>query len=311
MIVEDAPRPGALAEVAALVEACREHDGALPLDEPARLALQGGSAGEGIQHRLVHAGPEDQERSGALLGYASILSDGTVQGAVHPRHRRRGIGSALLEAVLARRSDAGVWVHGDLPGSLAFLRARGLEVVRELLTMHRPLTPADASLEAEQVPGVRLIAFSEADDQDAAADAWVRVNARAFADHPEQGRLTRADFEERRAQSWFDPAGLHLAIADGQGRELLGFVWTKREQGAADGELYAVATDPDAGGRGIARALITTALRGLARSGTEGVELYVEGSSTGAIRLYERLGFAVSGRDMQLRLRDGVEGGEA
>ena len=108
-------------QVESLLGAVTAHDGVSPLDEAARLALAGGSA----QHLLL---AEDQ----AVIAYASVLADGTVQGMVRPEARRRGHGTALLEAALAQRADAGVWAHGALEGSLAFLSANGLVETRRL-----------------------------------------------------------------------------------------------------------------------------------------------------------------------------------
>src|SRR5699024_2516652 len=103
------------ATVRELLDAVTAHDGVSPLDEAAVLALDADDA----RHLLV-------EEEGELRGYAGVLPDGTVQGMVHPAHRRRGHGTALLQEALALRPAAGVWAHGALEGSLAFLTAAGL-----------------------------------------------------------------------------------------------------------------------------------------------------------------------------------------
>ena len=229
----------------------------------------------------------------------SVLGDGTVQGMVDPAHRRRGHGSALLRAALALRPDAGVWVHGALEGSLAFLTDAGLTETRRLLTLRRDLGGAQPlpSAPAPTLEGLRLDTFEESRD----AEAWVAVNARAFADHPEQGALTRADLEQRLAQPWFDAEDMLVALRD---ETLVGFVWIKREQPGAtdrDAEIYVVATDPSVQGHRVAGHLMATVLERLERDGVPGVELYVEADNAPALRLYENWGFEVSGRDVQLR----------
>jgi mycothiol synthase len=298
MIVTDELRPELRPAVDLLLEHALAADGVAPLDEAARFALQA-DAPDGTLHLLVtdpsDAGGEPaDDPSVRVLGYASVLPDGTLQGTVDPASRRQGLGTSLLTAALERRPDAGVWAHGALPASLDFLRARGLEPVRELLTMRRPLGGGadEVPLREPRDPAVELDTFEAERD----ADDWVRVNARAFAQHPEQGRLTRADLDERMAQPWFDPQDLHVARRDGA---LLGFVWVKREDD--EDEVYAVGTDPDAAGTGIAGALLSRALRALADAGAEAATLYVEGDNTSAIALYEHLGFEVSGRDLQYR----------
>ena len=64
---------------------------------------------------------------------------------VHPRARRRGIGSAMARATSAKTSGQNqFWAHGTLEPARATASALGLRPVRELVQMRRPLreTPA-------------------------------------------------------------------------------------------------------------------------------------------------------------------------
>ena len=81
------------------------------------------------------------------------------------------------------------------------------------------------------------------------ADEVLRVNAAAFAHHPEQGSMDADDLAARMAEPWFDPAG--LLVAD-TGDRALGFHWTKQHD-ADLGEVYVVAIDPAAQGRGLGK----------------------------------------------------------
>lgn len=295
MITSDALSPEERLSVEALLEAATRHDDVSALDEAARLAL----SGPGARHLLI---PADAAMvDGTAVAYASILPDGTVQGMVHPSARRQGHGAALLRAALSERPDAGVWAHGALDASLAFLAAQGLEITRRLLTLHLDLT-GETSLPpvpTARIEGLELDSFVAERD----AEAWVQVNAQAFADHPEQGALTREDLDRRTAEPWFDPDDLMLARKD---EDLLGFVWVKREP-VADGEpavaeLYVVGTAPQAQGKGVAGHLIGAALHRLRDTGVQRVELYVEADNTAALELYRRWGFELAAEDVQLRL---------
>ena len=130
------------------------------------------------------------------------------------------------------------------------------------------------------------IGFDEAD--------WLAVNARAFADHPEQGRITRADLDERMAEPWFDPAGFLIGERDGR---MIGFHWTKEHPGGL-GEVYVLGVDPEAGRGGVGRALLLAGLRHLRTEGDTEVELYVEADHAGPVALYTRAGFEIRGRDV-------------
>jgi mycothiol synthase len=124
------------------------------------------------------------------------------------------------------------------------------------------------------------------------------VNARAFAQHPEQGRLTRADLEAREAEPWFDPAGLLLVE---RGDRLLAFGWTKVAT-PDEGEIYALGVDPDAQGRRLGPALTARMLIHLATRGVTRVVLYTEAENTPAIKVYRSAGFERSALDVVYRV---------
>ncbi len=144
--------------------------------------------------------------------------------------------------------------------------------------------------------GVRIRRFMPGHDE----DALLRVNAAAFADHPEQGRLDLNDLRARMAEEWFDPAGLLMAWEDG---ELLGFHWTKvpLRDGAPGpvGEVYVVGVSPDAQGRGLGKQLTLAGVQHMASQGRTEIILYVDAANAPAVGLYRRLGFEVFKTDTQ------------
>lgn len=295
-----------------LAEHAARTDGDLALDEAARLALRAEERAEGRVH-LVATAPGSAESGSvdpahdAPAGYASVLPDGTVQGVVDPAQRGRGIGTALLAAAEEAAHTAGqepaVWVHGDLPDSIAFLTRRGFVPTRSLFVMTAPLDepittvePADSSLTIRRFEPVR----------GSDLDQLQQVNARAFAGHPEQGQLTRADLQQRMNEDWFQPEDLF--VAESASGEMLGFAWLKRAGGTP--ELYVLGVDPSAQGKRLGAALLTRALGHLADEGEAAVELYVDGDNTAAVQLYEKQGFEITARHTQLRREESREGVE-
>ncbi|MGQ0624187.1 MAG: mycothiol synthase [Sporichthyaceae bacterium] len=276
---------GPVAErIATLDAALLEADGRSPWTEASRLALQ--AARPDVVHLLAFAGEQ------ALVGYAQVDPAGAVELGVHPAHRRRGLGTALLRA--AREvvpAPLRVWSHGQHPGAPALARTGGLVAVRELWRMRRSLPLEDAfdpPGPVELPPGIRVRTFGVGRDE----SEWLRVNAAAFAQHGEQGRLGPDDLAARMGTDWFEAAGFFLAF---RGADLVGFHWTKKHPATADspaaGEIYVLGVDPATHSGGLGRALSRIGLRHLAGAGLGSVLLYVDADNAAAIRVYTRLGF--------------------
>jgi mycothiol synthase len=266
-----------------LIGAARAADGVAPVGDQVLRELS--------QDRTRHLLATDGENLSGYLNLTPAAADAPAMAelVVHPSARRRGIGSAMARTGLSDGGDgARIWAHGNLGPARATAAALGLVVVRELLQMRRPLT----DLPVVTTPGgVRIETYSgPADDAE-----LLRVNAAAFAWHPEQGGWTEADITERRGESWFDPAGVFMAVDERTGK-LLGFHWTKVHSGDL-GEVYVLGVDPAAQGRGLGATLTLIGLHHLAErlsgSAHPTVLLYVEGDNSAAVKTYRRLGFEV------------------
>lgn len=276
-------------EVRRLAAGARAADGIEALGEQTLLALADTHAE--VRHLLV------RDEAGSLVGYAQVDLAGTPPSAelvVAPEARRVGLGRALLTAVhdvtAAEAGPPAVWAHGDLPAARALAAGAGLRAGRELLQLARDLPAGTAT--PVPPPGVSLRTFVVGSDE----EAVLAVNRRAFADHPEQGRLSRPDLEARMAEPWFDPEHLVLAERDGT---LVAFLWLKVEPGSAEGELYVLGVDPAAQGQGLGRLLTAVTLDRLGREGLDRVLLYTEAANTAAVRTYSAAGFTRSRVDVQ------------
>lgn len=276
-------RPGTLdvEGVLALAAAATAVDGVAPFSEQTHLSLTRPT--HPVAHHALLA-------DDVVIGYAQVDA-GSAELAVHPDHRRHGHGAALLAEVLAEHDGVAVWAHGPHQGAAPLAARAGLGVVRELWLMAAPLEP-DAGPAPAAPDGVRVTTF----EADADADDWVAVNARAFAGHPEQGRLTRADLDDRMAEPWFDPRWFWFARDVRDGR-VLGSLWGKVTDDV--GEVYAVGIDPDAQGRGLGGFFVATARAAFAAAGLRRVELYVEHDNTPAVAAYRRAGLVRARADVQ------------
>jgi mycothiol synthase len=229
---------------------------------------------------------------GDLAGYAQLESGpewSAGQLVVAPNHRRDGVGTQLLQRLIMEApTPLRVWAMGDTPAARSLATGVGMIRQRELLIMERRL---DDELPEPVVPaGVQVRTFLPGEDE----QDWLRVNAAAFASHPEQGLIDLDDLKDRLAEPWFDPKGFFVAIQDGA---MIGFHWTKQHEDHL-GEVYVLGIAPWASRQGLGKALLLTGLRWLQQQGNSRVKLYVESDHRAAIELYLTYGFAIASRDV-------------
>lgn len=288
-----AARPSDFELARRLIAAAEEHDGISPVSDQAMLAAAQGER----SLRLFRVGADDAPVAVGIAG------QGEIDLVVRPDARGQGYGSAALAELLAQSDGSALaWAHGENPAAEALLARAGFAPVRSLYRMALDpalLPPHDAQLHALHAPaGFELRAFDPEQPEDAAR--WVRANAAAFATHPEQGRVTEADFALMRAEEWFDPDDLLLLI-DETG-EAAGSTWVKTLHGPeVETELYAVGVRPEYAGRGLGALLLDATLIRMAQHRPSRVTLYVDGENERAVRMYERAGFTIDSRSRQWR----------
>ena len=277
--------------VAALLDAARAADGRAPLSERKGIDLLEDGP-DGLVTVLLTDGS-----SGEVAGLAQVSGHEGAWGielVVHPDRREEvaAIERPLVEQALDEVAGAGggkvhLWVTDAAPEIDALAAELGLRAGRELHQLRRAL-PVDGDGDASDRGALPTRPFVPGRDE----AAWLEVNNRAFASHPEQGGWTAATLAARVREPWFDPEGFRLHERDGR---LAGFCWTKvhRDQDPPVGEIYVIGVDPAFRGHGIGRPLVLAGLDWLAGQGITQAMLYADGDNRPALRMYADLGFTV------------------
>lgn len=280
--------------IAVLCERVTELDGVRPLSEGTEELLM---APNPDRFRSILAWIDDVLVGFAALVNATLDDSTTIELAVDRVGRGVRAERILLDRALNECDGAiRIWTHGSESSMARLAQSRGFVAVRQVWLMKRTL---GRDLEKFTVPAnISIRPFDPATD----TDDWLALNARAFLDLPDQGKLDRQDLAERLGADWFDPAGFlvaHDASDDDSVRPLLGFHWTKIHRpgsytelpAASVGEVYVLGVDPTAHGRGVGSALTLAGLQYLWHQGIRDVILYVESSNVAGIATYEKLGF--------------------
>lgn len=274
-----------IATVAELLAAAERADGHQALADHQWLDLvQGGRAGfaglvawePGHPHPVAYA---QVSRGNDSWGLELVVDP-------HHRYEMATIGPELLGAAVdVVRAEGGGSVHWWVSEATSMHHRLatdiGLHPTRLLHQMRRPLPTGLPTT-------VDTRAFVIGQDE----AAWLHVNNRAFARHPEQGGWDLATLAAREHEAWFDPEGFRLHERDGR---LAAFCWTKihHDRHPKLGEIYVIAVDPDFHGLGLGRELTLVGLASLAERGITVGMLHVDADNLAAVTLYRSLGFEI------------------
>lgn len=252
-------------------------------------------------------------RDDRLVGYADFfLGKGEdspeatfyTWGVVHPQWRRQGLGRRLLDRLYRRASerlaeveDKPVYFQGHArdveEDRKALFESFGLERVRYFVNLARPINNGLPPVEAPA--GYRLRTFDRARD---AETVW-RVDNAAFQDHwgftgfPLDAFMHWLDEPHFRPELWL------LAEEEASG-EVVGLGLNKidpdwiAQTGRQEGYVDTLCVLREHRKKGLGAALLAQSLRVLRGAGMEAAHLHADAENlTGAMRLYERLGFEV------------------
>lgn len=218
-------------------------------------------------------------------------------GKVHPQNRRMGLGTYLLRWTeeqaqrLHHPSSFNIVNEALTDGSAALYAQEGYSCNFIEYWMQRSLL--------EPLPAIEPVLPSV---------AWNDANAAQFyTAYIEAFRERRQpDAHIPEAHEWigeyvedpdFRPDLSLVALDDGKP---IGFIMAGvmhiADLGTTVGWVSQVGSDPAWRGRGVAAGLIVQVMRSFKQEGFDAVGLHVNANNPGAIRVYERLGFVLTGR---------------
>jgi mycothiol synthase len=301
-------RPGDLEALVALINESDEYD-----------QLERATTVEHMKHEMSWPNYQPETdcflvwKNGRLVGFADFFfrrgTDGGdsvfyASGVVHPRWRRLGLGRRLMEALYQRAAECMAEVtEGPVyfqastrdieEDRKALFKNLGMVPVRYFVDMVRPI---NNGLPPVKVPaGFRLRPFDPARDL---KTVW-RVDVESFQDH---WGFTDFPFEEYLhwvQQPHFRPELWLLAEEQASGR-VVGIGLNKidpdriAKTGRQEGYVSTLAVLREYRKQGLGTALLARSLYELRQAGMESAHLGADAENlTGAMRIYEHLGFQV------------------
>jgi mycothiol synthase len=208
-------------------------------------------------------------------------------------HEGRGVGSRLLEWVMARSAARGAVQQLQIVGSgnasaAALLRRAGYERTRGFHRMGLALDRAPATDVTAALGDVQIRRI----DVDRDARELHRLDATAFAANADYRPDTFEQFRDEHLRATdVDRRAMLVAV---EGDRIAGFLIGMRRREGRLGYVSVLGVDPASRRRGIARLLLRAAFDVWRADGIAQAQLTVASDNPGARRLYERLGMEIA-----------------
>jgi mycothiol synthase len=252
-----------------------------------------------------------------LVGYFSVYpreTDGThhrfhVEGTVDPARRGRGIGTLLVDAMIARADEVHRERHPEMPARLGLsgistntsqaelLENHGFVPERWSFAMRATLGAVDAPPQPPE--GLALHRYD-----DSFAEAMHAAHNEAFLDHPNFTPWTEVMWKQWVTESRsFRPELSFVVVEPAAPERVVAYVQSAEfdahfeATGRREAYVGKVGTLRGFRGRGLAGTLLRHALAAYQAAGYDEAALDVDSENpTGALGVYERAGFAVESR---------------
>lgn len=227
-----------------------------------------------------------------LIGYAELSSATRADAAVHPEHRRRGIGTALAAWVRETARSRGATIVGS-PVPQGSDGDRLLEKLGYFVRWESWVLELPEGAEIPERPLPEGYAIRTAGTEAERRAAWT-VQEDAFLEWAEREREPFEDYlAEVVGRPGFEP--WHLRVVTDPAGEVVAtchLVVSPQEE-RTTGYVQSLATRADQRGRGLAQAMLADAFgNARERAGAQSSELNTD-TRTGALGLYERVGMRV------------------
>jgi len=243
------------------------------------------------------------EMDGLLVGYVDMVREleiGRVisDGAVHPAHRGRGLGSRLLEIAVDQSRKLGaevvqIPIVQRMAASRSFVENKGFVPVRR----HWQMSLTQYGGGALQVAhGFELRHFFPGDEEGLCA-----LQNLAFAGSWGFRPNTVEEIRYLVNTSCCHPQGIPLIT---EGQRMVAYCWTmddpiEKEKGC----IRMMGVDPVYRGRGLGRAILVAGIEYLVKRGMREIELLVDSRNAAAKRLYQSVGFKRKGTTLWYQRR--------